>query len=220
MPVPSELTREDEELQGKVLEAAHALYEKQGGSPVQARVHCNSNARINAKNLINITERLADLIRENPPAGIASRDLGYGSSPNYADLPIWGITVAWASSWDIANWGDGRMREVFPPQINRFEDIATATKSKTGDRKKKAQRPSQTLQERIHEEDQKINAYKNSYDGVWLVLLLGTHGASTWSYVPEWLLRESFDTRYDRVFLLQCDGDKLFELLLQPTRPF
>jgi hypothetical protein len=70
----------------------------------------------------------------------------------------------------------------------------------------------EVIQERIGAEDDKISRYRHSYSAVWLVLVKGAEGPSTWGVLTRGVRETLYGTRYDRLFLLEIDRSRCHEL--------
>jgi hypothetical protein len=170
-----------------ILAAARHLYEASGGPPIHVFVSWSGQEQYPSR--VDVATELAALVREHVGSADPLEWLGNGSERLSPTLPIVHIGMGLASSTAAAEWRDGDMHEV-PACTIEF------------------------VQQRLEEEDYKIDRYNVVYDERWLVFVLGAAGPSTWSFIPTAVCAHAFLSRFDRVFLLESDRRRHTELVI------
>ena len=71
------------------------------------------------------------------------------------------------------------------------------------------------VQESLSAKERKLNKYRESYDEVWLLLVVGSEGPSTWGVMHPELGHVEFTSSFDRVFIVSAPQSAI-ELRLRP----
>jgi hypothetical protein len=70
------------------------------------------------------------------------------------------------------------------------------------------------IQDRLDAKEAKPSKFENEYASIWLLLVTGTEGMSSWAIAPPELQVEEFTSSYDRVFVV-IPGVSAFELQMR-----
>jgi hypothetical protein len=183
--------RESERL--NLLERAKLLYEQGGHPPVHVYVAWSVEPRLGKRVRADQARDLCELVARHQPSGIYGTEVGNGFYRVIEGLPITFLHTWAARSHDQSDWREGEAHEVKP--------LGAAD-----------------LQARVELEEPKLGKYRGAYESLWLVLVVDAGGPSTWATVLDEVWQSTFDSRYDRVFLLDWVRERCGELRLR-SRP-
>jgi hypothetical protein len=171
-----------------ILTSAQRIYNDVGGPPLHVFVSWSAQDRYSSRS--GVATELASLVRQHLPRGDGLLRIGDGGACVSPTLPIIQLGIGLASSLEAADWREGDMHEVPACDFG-------------------------LIHRRLHDEEMKIDRYVDSYEGCWLVFILGAAGPSTWSFVPAGVDAQTFSSRFDRVFLFEYDRRRCTELSIE-----
>jgi len=173
-------------------EAAKDLYSQSGLPPVNVSIDWTDFPRLSKSGRRAGAQLLCESVAQNRPEGEQfSQDVGDGNDLIHPKLPVRALSISWASSVKGSDWRDWNFHEVQPPHPGE-------------------------LQERIRQEESKLDVVQKSYVSRWLILVAGAAGPSTWTVLGASLDGATFRSRYDRVFVCLMDRKIVRELPLFP----